>query len=283
MMTDGDVTAPDRAGDLQVPVVDGVPAQLAILELLHAQSTVPPRSKVARVFGMSPLSHETHALYRGVVGELEVGEALDRLGSEWVVRHALPVEAGLGDIDHLVIGPAGVFIIATKNHSGLSVWASQRTLMVAGVRQPHIRNMEYEMGSAERILSAAAGSPVEVSGILAVVAAKNLVVREKHRDVAVLSASHLVGWLQRHKRVLTAAEVSHLGTAASLASTWSQHEVTDEQPLLVREQFETLRSEVRRAWRVQLTWAIGTTVVGVGTFAAITYAILMSAIGSFGF
>jgi hypothetical protein len=283
MMTDGDVSAPDRSGDLTASTGDTVAAQAAILELLHAQGELAPRSAVARVFGMSPLSHETHALYRGVVGEIEVGEALDRLGPEWAVRHALPVEAGLGDIDHLVIGPAGVFIIATKNHSGLNVWASQRTLMVAGVRQPHIRNMEYEMGSVERILSAASGSAVEVSGILAVVAAKSLVVREKHRDVAVLAASHLVTWLQRHKRVLSAEQVASISTAASRASTWSDVEPVAAPPLLVREQFEALRSEVRHAWRVQMTWAIGTTVVGVGAFAGITYAILMNAIGSFGF
>lgn len=279
MMTDGDVSAlghADASGE-------SVAAQAAIIELLQAQSAVPPRSRVARVFGMSPLSHETHALYRGVVGEIEVGEALDRLGPEWAVRHALPVEAGLSDIDHLVIGPAGVFIVATKNYSGLNVWASQRTLMVAGVRQPHIRTMEFEMGSAERILSAASGGAVEVSGILAVVAAKSLVVREKHRDVAVLSASHLVAWLQRHKRVLSPEQAAQIGEAASRAATWSSEHTVDDRPQLVREQFEALRAEVGRAWRVQLTWAIGTTVVGVGSFAGITYAILMNAIGSFGF
>jgi len=279
MMTDGDVSALGQADGLGEPVA----AHGSIVELLRTQAEVAPRSRVARIFGMSPLSHETHALYRGVVGEIEVGEALDRLGPEWAVRHTLPVEAGLGDIDHLVIGPAGVFIVATKNHSGLNVWASQRTLMVAGVRQPHIRNMEYEMGSAERILSAASGSAVEVSGILAVVAAKSLVVREKHRDVAVLAAANLVPWLQRHKRLLSPEEVARLGTAASLASTWSSEHTTDDRPQLVREQFEALRTEVRRAWTVQLSWAIGTTVVGVGAFAGITYAILMNAIGSFGF
>ncbi len=279
MMTDGDVSA--CADDTADSLGANRAGQVAIAELLRAQSEVPPRTLLGRIFGMSPLNHETHAMYRGVVGEIEVGEALDRLGPEWSVLHAVPVESGASDIDHLVIGPAGVFVVATKNHSGLNVWASQRTLMVAGVRQPHIRNMEYEMGRAERSLSAASGSPVEVSGILAMVAAKSVVVREKHRDVAVLAASSIVGWLLRRKRVLSPAEVSHISTAASLASTWDTSAV--ECPDTGRQQFEQLRASVRRAWRIQLAWAVGVSVIGIGAFAVITYSMLWSAIGSFGY
>lgn len=282
MMTDGDVTAPRRVDDFAASA-EPLAAQAAIEELLRAQAEVPARAGIARFFGMSPLTQHTHDLYRGVVGEIEVGEALDRLGPEWAVRHTLPVEAGLGDIDHLVIGPAGVFIVATKNHCGRNVWASQRTIMVSGVRQPHIRTMEFEMGSAERILSAASGSPVRVSGILAVVAAKSLVVREKHRDVAVLPSNQLIAWLLRRKHVLSPEEVTRLGTAASLSATWSNEHTVDAQPQRARAQFEALRTEVKRAWRLQMTWVVSTTVIGVGAFAGITYAILMSAIGSFGY
>lgn len=281
MMTDGDVSA--RADDTTESLGANRAGQVAIAELLKAQGDVPPRSLLRRVFGMSPLSPETHAMYRGVVGEIEVGEALDRLGPEWSVLHALPVESGMGDIDHLVIGPAGVFVVATKNHSGHNVWASQRTLMVAGVRQPHIRNMEYEMGRAERSLTAAAGSPVEVAGILAIVAAKTVVVREKHRDVAVLTAGQIVNWLLRHKRVLTAAQVSHISTAASLASTWDDSDAESACPDTGRRQFELLHASVRRAWRVQMAWAVGVSVLGIGAFAVITYSMLWSAIGSFGY
>jgi hypothetical protein len=191
-MTEGDVSAADRAAAARADdsTIDRrLAGHAAILQLLAEQAVVAPRSRIARMVGFSPLNHETQVLYRGVVGEIEVGEALARLDPEWVVLHALPVDEGDADIDHLVIGPSGVFIVATKNHTGQAVWASQRTLMVGGVRYPHIRNMEYEMGRAERMLSAGAGRPVEVSGILAIVAPKSLVVRERHRDVAVVPST----------------------------------------------------------------------------------------------
>lgn len=282
MMTDGDVSARDRAEDAAASFDGNRVGQVAIVELLRAQHRVPRRGRIARMLGASPLNVETHPLYRGVVGELEVGESLDRLGPGWVVLHALPVDADSADIDHLVIGPAGVFIVSTKNHTGLNVWASQRTFMVAGVRYQHIRNMEYEMGRAERMLTAAAGSPVEVAGILAIVAPKSLVVRERHRDVAVLSAGQVVPWLLRHRGVLTPAEVSHISTAASLASTWYQGGEYLGHPDSMRARFEVLRAEVRRAWRIQLSWAVGVSALGFGGFGALTYAIIMNALDSFG-
>ena len=282
MMTDGDVSARERAEESAAPIEGNLAGHVAIVELLGAQQQVPSRSRVARIFGLSPLSTETHALYRGVVGEIEVGEALDRLGPEWGVLHALPVDVGSADIDHLVIGPAGVFIVMTKNHSGFNVWASQRTFMVAGIRHPHIRNMESEMGRAERILSSASGRPVEVAGILAVVAPKSLVVRERHRDVAVLAANTVVPWLLRHSRALEPAEVSIITTAAKRASTWFPADEQSGQPESVRKLFEELRVEVLKAWRTQLAWAIGISILGIGSFAAITYSMLMNALGSIG-
>ena len=281
-MTDGDVSARERAEQSAASVDGNLAGHVAIVELLRAQQLVPSRSRVARIFGLSPLSPETQALYRGVVGEIEVGEALDRLGHGWEVLHALPVDAGDADIDHLVIGPAGVFIVTTKNHSGLNVWASQRTFMVAGIRYPHIRNMEYEMGRAERILTAATGRPVEVAAILAIVAPKSLVVRDAHRDVTVLAADAIVSWLHRHARVLDAEQVSLIASTAALASTWYQGDELSSGPDRVRERFEELRTEVRAAWKRQVLWAIGISLLGVGSFAVITYSILANALAALG-
>lgn len=282
MMTDGDVSATDRAAET-TGSFESRAGHVAIGELLREQEQVPPRSRVARVFGVSPLSPDTQPLYRGVVGEIEVGEALDRLGSEWHVLHALPVDVDHADIDHLVIGPSGVFVVSTRNHTGSDVWASQRTFLVAGARYPHIRDMEYEMGRAERLLTAAAGRAVEVSGILAVVAPKSLVVREKQRDVAVLESSHLVTWLLRHKRALAPVDIAEFGAAASRASTWyDDGSAAIAEPAGQRERFERLRAEVRSAARIQLAWTVGVGIAAVSGFAAMTYSILVSTIGSFG-
>jgi hypothetical protein len=54
---------------------------------------------------------------RGASGEEQVGALLDSFcDGEWRVIH--DVTLGHGNVDHLVIGPAGVFTVETKSHPG---------------------------------------------------------------------------------------------------------------------------------------------------------------------
>ena len=53
---------------------------------------------------------------RGATGEEEVGELLEGLGGEWRVEH--DVSLGRGNVDHVLVGPAGVFTVETKSHPG---------------------------------------------------------------------------------------------------------------------------------------------------------------------
>jgi hypothetical protein len=265
-----------------VPVShDGnLPGQSAIIELLRLHDGAPRRSAVARLFGVAPLCAERKIWYDAALSEIEVGDALARLGPAWTVLHALPVGAGTSDIDHVAIGPGGVFIVNTKNHTGQTVWASQRAFLVSGIRHPHIRNMEYEMGRAERLIGSAAGMPVEVVGVLAIVAAKSITVREKHRDVTVLATGELVDWLVARPHVLAAAEVEAISTAAIRGTTWhyDAERVDDRADLYAR--FDEVHDEVRKAARRQIVWAAAMTIVGAGGFVLVTYSILLGAIAA---
>jgi hypothetical protein len=54
---------------------------------------------------------------RGVKAEEEVGAMLDALVADgWRVLHDL--DTGRGNIDHVVVGPGGVFTVETKSHGG---------------------------------------------------------------------------------------------------------------------------------------------------------------------
>ena len=283
-------------------VAGNLPGQSAIAELLRAQSAVAPRSSAARLFGVSPLASGSRGWYETAMSETAVGEALAGLGDDWAVLHALPVEAGSNDIDHLVVGPGGIYIVNTEHHPGQAVWASQRTFVVSGARHPYIRGMEYEMGRVERLLGAAAGMPVEVAGILAVVGAKSVTVAEKHRDVAVLSTASLVPWLLDRPVVLDGYRVAAIAAAAGLEATWQsdvdpvcapddergglpddeRDDQRNDQRDDLRDGFAELRRRVRSAWRVQVAWATGTTVVGAGGLVLVTYSILLNTLGSLG-
>lgn len=54
---------------------------------------------------------------RGAEGERRVGEILNRLPPEFVVFHDLRIPNSKANVDHLVVGPGGVWAIDTKNYA----------------------------------------------------------------------------------------------------------------------------------------------------------------------
>ena len=54
--------------------------------------------------------------YGGASGEQDVGLVLARLPQEFHVFNGLGFDCG--DVDHVVVGPTGIFVVETKNHGG---------------------------------------------------------------------------------------------------------------------------------------------------------------------
>lgn len=76
------------------------------------------------------------AFFKGAAGEEIVARELARLPAGFHVFHAVDAGGGVmmwrsGDIDHVVVGPTGIFVIETKNWRGQVTLADGR-LLVAG-------------------------------------------------------------------------------------------------------------------------------------------------------
>jgi hypothetical protein len=236
--------------------------------LLALQQDVPPRSAVWRALGVSPLDEDRAAWYRGALGEAAVGRLLDKLPDGWAVLHAVPVGKGDSDIDHVVIGPGGVFTINTKNHSGQKVWVAGRTLMVNGQKQQHLRNAGHEAQRASRLLSAAAGFRVDVVPVIAVVDPASLTVRERPDQVVVLTSSQLVRWLKKRPAALAPEQVRALLDVSVDPAAWHASPTPGREPAAVRSSFSDLDLQVRHARRTRRAWACG--LLGAGGLAAVT-------------
>ncbi len=251
--------------NLDPPVLLGerIPAQAVIEELLAARRKDAPRSAPGRIFGVSPLSPESLPWYKGALGEIAVGRILSRLGPDWLVLHAVPVGTAKSDIDHVVIGPAGVFTLNTKYHPGQSVWVAGRTLMVAGRRTGHLHNAEYEAARASKLLSAAAGTAVDVTGVVVVVAPKNLTIKARPEHVAVVTERQLLGWLTRSRRELSPQEVARISSVAVRAGTWHRSPLRPHDADEVLENFMALRRLVNQARRRRAAWLLGVPAAGL--------------------
>lgn len=241
-------------------VFGSVPAAAVKAELLRVQENARPRSRGARFFGRSPLTTDSRPWYLGALGELDVARRLASLGTDWFVLHSVPVGTRGSDIDHVLIGPAGVFTLNTKHHAGGRVWVGSQRLMVNGQKTDHLRNARYEASRAERLLRTALGEEVAVRAVVVVVGAGSVTYRDRPADVSVVTAPQLLRWLRKQNPVLEPAEVSRISEAASTDATWS----AEPGPVADESAFAALQQDVEAARRVRMTW--GATVV-VGTAA----------------
>jgi hypothetical protein len=193
-------------GPASVPTVSLLPDQdlaltapgaAARMQAVAKREAAPIHTFVARALRVKT---DERSWRIGADAEEEVARRLDGLGPHWRVLHAIPVGDRDSDIDHLVIGPAGVFTINTKHHPDANVWVRGDTFKVNGQNQHYVRNSRHEAQRAARLLSAKALFDVEARGIIAVMGASHgFTVKEQPADGAVTVvtrralAKHLTG------------------------------------------------------------------------------------------
>ncbi|WP_169581562.1 MULTISPECIES: nuclease-related domain-containing protein [Microbacterium] len=254
-----------------------VPAAAVVSACLRAQSGVPARSGAARAFGRSPLSAESRSWYVGALGELHVAEQLARLGSGWTILHSVPVGDRGSDIDHVVVGAAGVFTINTKFHEDAKVWVGSRRLLLNGQKTDHLRNSRYEAQRVARALSAAVGTAIAVHPAIVIVGARSITIKEQPGDITVLRASELVRWLRRRRAILDPDTSGRLAETLASRRFWQTDGVTPEEPVDMAA-FGALRREVNAARRVRGAWVLA----GGATLLAVAATLTTNALGMLG-
>lgn len=155
-------------------------------QALAARRAAPVRSLVARVMGVHT---EERAWRIGADGEEKVAGELARMvrkDPRWRVLHAVPVGSRGADIDHVVVGPGGVFTLNSKHHPGATLWVGGRTFLVDGTRKPYLHASQHEARRAARLLSAACGFAVPVQGVVVPVGATSLTVKPTPAGVDVV-------------------------------------------------------------------------------------------------
>jgi hypothetical protein len=137
----------------------------------------------------------------------------------WRVLHAVPVGARGTDIDHVLIGPAGVITVNTKHHRGKKVRVKPDVVFVGEDAKKYGQVSQYEAARAAKLLTAAAGRRVPVRSAVVIVGAKSLR-GSRSAGVEIMPKSHLLVWLLFQRRVLGRAEVAQLYELARRSTTW---------------------------------------------------------------
>lgn len=193
---------------------------LAREQALSRKQAAPVKTFLARALGVHT---EERAWRIGADGEEMVSAQLHRLAKkdpQWKFLHAIPIGENGSDIDHVVIGPGGVYTLNAKHHPRSNVWVGGNTFMVNGQKQPYIRNSRHEAARASRLLSDACGFPVPVVGMVVPVGANSLKVKEPPADVKIVNRMALRDWFRNRPAVLSVEQAAEVFEVARRSTTW---------------------------------------------------------------
>lgn len=215
---------PPAEPDLALNVPGQAARQIADEHLARMKDRSRVRAFLARALDSKT---DERAWRVGANGEESVGARLESLKSQgWHVLHSIPVGERGSDIDHLVIGPGGVFTLNTKNHPGKSIWVSPKQIRVNGQPVPYLRNSRFEAKRASELLSARVGLPIHARAVLVLltgtVSAKITIKSGGPEDVWVLEQRDLPMPFTKTRPILSPREVEDLFTAARRPSTWTK-------------------------------------------------------------
>ncbi|WP_309620996.1 nuclease-related domain-containing protein [Salinibacterium sp.] len=163
--------------------------------------------------------------YRGVIGERRVGTILGLLSDSHTVLHSVPVGKGSSDIDHVVIGRAGVFSINTKYSPGKRISSAGYGMYVDGRKRHYVRNSVAEARRAGELLSAASGLTVPVTALIVFVNPGPITHKapaggDAHEpEVRVLADDDLFRVFM-DRPVFSEEQVERIAAAAVLPATW---------------------------------------------------------------
>jgi len=238
------------------------PLYTAVHEFLYLRSGERQLSPLARLFGVPPLGRATEHAYHGAMAEIAVAAALGELGPNWTVLHGVSADPGLPTVEHLLVGPPGVFTLGIHNHRGGKVWVGERTMIVDGEAKPDLAVAESQRRAVGERMSRATGSTTTVVPCLLIVDPLELEARKRPRGTEVLATAQLPAWLAELPRLHSQATVDRLAAVAADPATWATSSSCDSNADLA--EFARIDAELTRSRRRRLAWAVSGAVLTQG-------------------
>ena len=111
---------------------------------------------------------------KGAASEVLIGYILESLSNDHTVIHGLKPKSRYGDIDHVVIGPSGVYAINTKNWKGIVAADGKGELLWNGkpTKKPEVKNLTHTVMSIREEIKRLFELNLYIRGVLAFPAAR---------------------------------------------------------------------------------------------------------------
>ena len=158
------------------------------------------------------------AVEKGNHGERVVAELLDVLdGAGWCVLHDRYKPGSTANLDHVVVGPPGLFVIDAKNWKPAPLRFDERGMSLRGYRKDE--ELRAAADCAQLVLQRATSAHADLAavGVLAFVQDMGLRAPVEHHGVWILQSDGLLAWLTSQETRLDRATVQRVGATLDAA------------------------------------------------------------------
>jgi hypothetical protein len=150
------------------------------------------------------LSSRTERAARAALKEEQrIGAELAALPAGWCVLASLDIECldhhDPDDlhVDHVVIGPGGVFTIYVEHQPGAKVWVSEHAVTINGRESNRLRRARFEARRSSGAFTEACGFNVTVQSVLLLIGAATMQTVSHPAEVHVRTQHDMRDWLCR--------------------------------------------------------------------------------------
>jgi hypothetical protein len=189
--------------------VPGAGAREVAADLLKGPHETPDKRKEAE--------KEAAKWIMGAEAEERAARLLKALGPDWTVLHDITVHHRGWNIDHVAIGPQGVFVINTKTTSAPTIVADGDRLVIHGWHTDYITKSRKE---AYRTSMALFGRDQQVTPVLLFVNTPPVDFRSPPGDVWIAEAHNVIDALTDGPVSLSPKQYGRLVAKARYQQTW---------------------------------------------------------------
>jgi hypothetical protein len=156
-------------------------------------------------------SRTERADYAATKEELRITAELDDLPSGWFVVR--PIDLGAlvsqdGEIDHVVVGPGGVFTIHLEHQPAAKVWVSEHKVTINGRDSDRMSQARFGARRTGGLLTTLCGFDVTVQSVLILIGAATVHTLSQPAELHVRTQHDLRDWLCMQPRRLNPGTIA---------------------------------------------------------------------------
>jgi hypothetical protein len=251
--------------------------QSLVEELLRQHEDHAPRSRLARMLGLSPLDANGLAWLRAAQSAMVVGDILARLPEGYSVHHSLPIRNTAFWVDHLVVGPGGIFALSSKTRWDRDLTGSVRTIPIGNHTMPYLRDARFESAQITALLAAALPATAAVQPMIVLVNPHKIRLNRKPDSVTVIDSPRLRRWLVGRPRQFSAEQQAAVTAIIDAPATW-RTPVRAAEPAHLHARFTALEQQVSAAGTRRTTFAVLAAAAVAGLAALAVLPAIVSAV-----